>query len=615
MLKRRRQSSSLSPSVEPECEQLNRDNGDDGNDAKKISRSSTGPLLVQEVHDIKRSFLVAKWIMIRLLGMVYFVAFLGAYNQNVALIGSDGLVPAKSYMSEIRSRYPNSNLHGFFAQPTLFWWIPLTDAWLDAFSIFGIVLSSLVVLGLDSWLLLFLLWLIDFSVVTVASSSSFYSYGWESQLLETGFIAIFLCDLPSIAKIRDRKSDTWRWRLTAVWKDDVLVPTSIGHSVSAPSTAALWLMRWLCFRISTGAGLIKVRGGSCWADKTCLHYHFETQPIPSPMSFLFHFLPKSILSRAVDLDLFVQLYSIVMVMVPGIVGRVGGIIQAGFMVNIMMSGNFAFLNHLTVIPALACLDDAFWLFVLPRWMTRHIHNTNQTARPLPEENTAVKRMATLFRLLIDMSFVFLIGYLSIPVVENLLQWGGSRQQMNASFNSLRLVNTYGAFGSVGHARYEPIISVSRNGKEWVELEFPCKPGNVERRPCFCAPYHYRLDWNIWFIGFKPHEQMLRSRETWLFGLLSKILSGRRGRWLSLLDKSAESELFGDGREHEMGPIKYAKVDMYHYRMASPLWEIIIKLISRQEFAWWQRSYEEPLIPSVVLDKERGSLRNAPDLGE
>ena len=100
----------------------------------------------------------------------------------------------------------------------------------------------------------------------------------------------------------------------------------------------------------------------------------------------------------------------------------------------------------------------------------------------------------------DLLYTALIGYLSWPVIVNLLELDGKRQQMNASFGRFRLVNTYGAFGSVGKGRYEPIVSISYNGRDWIELEFPCKPGRLTRRPCFCAPYHYRLDWNIWFIG-------------------------------------------------------------------------------------------------------------------
>ena len=175
-------------------------------------------------------------------------------------------------------------------------------------------------------------------MVSAAEGSSFYAYGWESQLLETGFLAIFL---PLLAP---RAAD--------------------------PSRCVLWLFRWLAFRISLGAGLIKIRGGSCWEARTCLHYHFETQPVPSPASFVFHFLPKWLLSHAVDLDLFVQLYTSWLVLLPGViqplrwVRRGAGLLQITFMLNIAASGNFSFLNHLTIIPSLACLDDACWPRVL-----------------------------------------------------------------------------------------------------------------------------------------------------------------------------------------------------------------------------------------------------------
>ena len=81
--------------------------------------------------------------------------------------------------------------------------------------------------------------------------------------------------------------------------------------------------------------------------------------------------------------------------------------------------------------------------------------------------------------------------------------------MNTSFDPFKLVNTYGAFGSVGEGRYEPVVALSDDGKTWREVDLPCKP-TLRRRPCFCAPYHHRLDWNIWFIGFKPHRPVWKS---------------------------------------------------------------------------------------------------------
>jgi lipase maturation factor 1 len=459
------------------------------------------------------------------------------------------------------------------------------------------------------------LWLAYFSIVTVAqlsSASSFYSYGWESQLLETGFLAIFLCQLPSVS-IREHG---------AVTIDGALYERRQGsnRAFSPPSTVVRWLYCWLMFRISLGAGLIKVRGASCWKDKTCLHYHFETQPIPSPMSFAFHFLPRRIQSRMVDVDLWVQLYTSALVLIsPELVPsrwkrpamtllRVGGVLQVGFMVGILLSGNFAFLNHLTIIPGLACFDDDF----IPAFLSNIVTRRPKKSEPASDTPTTHRsRWLRPSRQWIDAALLLLVMVLSWPVVANLLQLQGSRQVMNASFDPFRIVNTYGAFGSVGKSRYEAIVQV-HNGTSWIEIELPCKPGDVRRRPCFCAPYHYRLDWNIWFLGFKPHQAMLRQREAWMFSLLAKLLSSRAQPrpWLDLLDSKSSDLLRTQFYDRGSAPLK-AKVDMYHYRMTKSLWELVRDYWSGKELVWWKRRFEETLIPPVMLDESGTRLQLAP----
>ncbi len=104
--------------------------------------------------------------------------------------------------------------------------------------------------------------------------------------------------------------------------------------------------------------------------------------------------------------------------------------------------------------------------------------------------------------------------------------------------------------------------------------------------------------------------MLRSRENWLFSLLQKILRGKKGRWLDLMDESAESIIFGnEGQSGRNREIKYAKVDMFHYRMEDSLWKLVLRK-QKQELVWWKRNYEEPLVPPVVFDNTTGSLRHA-----
>src|SRR5262249_40929653 len=65
--------------------------------------------------------------------------------------------------------------------------------------------------------------------------------------------------------------------------------------------------------------------------------------------------------------------------------------------------------------------------------------------------------------------------------------------------------TYGAFGSVSRTRNEIVLSGTTDPTlgpktRWVEYEFKCKPGDVSRRPCVVAPFHYRIDWQFWFAA-------------------------------------------------------------------------------------------------------------------
>ena len=652
---------------------------------KKVNRHHRGRNIP---HKYRETYFVSKYLILRLMGTMYLFSFLTAYFQLPALIGPEekslpgggGLAPAAAYVRRIREEARSGRAwhEQFLAHPTIFSWFPadvdggtatsepLSGGVIRATSAAGIALSVPVMLGLNSFLVLSLLWILDHSVVTVAAgASTFYAYGWESQILETGFLCLFLCDLPHLFTIRSE----WRgirWSgLRGILCDDDDSPAGGAEGGGTPATPpsrlpALWLLRWLMFRITVGAGLIKLRGSSCWTQKTCLHYHFETQPLPSPLSFVFHFLPKDVLSTAVNLDLTVQLYLSWMVLVPGwgAVGRnlrrAGGYIQALFMLNIMASGNYSFLNHLTVLPALACLDDDAYP---PR-----IRQAVMGVKPsVGADNTARVVPSTLparpFRKIVDCALLLLIAYLSKPVILNLLQLDGRRgQAMNASYDPLKLVNTYGAFGSVGERRYEPIISISSDGVNWHEIEFPCKPGDLRRRPCFCAPYHYRVDWNIWFIGFKPHLTMLQQREHWVYALLIKmletrdqeamhaaewkkrrVLSGKRKagsdgavgnadleenstllsppQFLTLLDQSSAKHF---PPAVDLGP-KYAKVDMYHYEMVAPLWTILGKkvrlhwedlysgrgLLRHHDVQWWTRKFEEVLIPPVMIDPRTG----------
>ena len=127
------------------------------------------------------------------------------------------------------------------------------------------------------------------------------------------------------------------------------------------------------------------------------------------------------------------------------------------------------------------------------------------------------------RNILNILFGLLIAKLSIPVVKNLCS---KKQVMNASFDPLRLVNTYGAFGTVTEERVELVIETAAHfDGPWTEYQFKAKPSNVYKRPKFISPYHYRLDWQMWVAATTSNSI---DRHPWMYTLLLNILRKDRG---------------------------------------------------------------------------------------
>jgi len=153
----------------------------------------------------------------------------------------------------------------------------------------------------------------------------------------------------------------------------------------------------------------------------------------------------------------------------------------------------------------------------------------------------------------------IVAFGSIAPVANLLS---PRQAMNTSFGRLHLVNTYGAFGSVGRVRHELVFEGRAEGEsEWRSYEFKCKPTDVDRRPCVITPYHYRLDWLLWFAAMGSLEQY-----PWTAHLVWKFLHNDPGA-LSLIETNPFPE----------SPPREIRIELYRYAFA-PL----------GEDAWWTR---------------------------
>jgi Lipase maturation factor len=480
----------------------------------------------------KNGHWLTRFLVLRLLGLIYLMAFLTWVNQGPALVGRDGLTPATHYLGRWAQEL-GSRGAGFLQAPSIFW-IADSDRVLFGAGWLGIVLSLLVLGGYANALVLLALWALHLSVCNVGQI--FYGFGWEMQLLETGFLCVFLVPLLDGRPFPRR----------------------------APPLIVIWLLRWLILRIMLGAGLIKLRGDPCWRDLTCLDYHFETQPIPSPLTPWFHALPHGAHKAGVAFNHFVELVVPFFVFGPRRVRLVAGGFLLALQVVLILSGNLAYLNWLTIVPILACFDDGLWRRLLPRALRERAERAAAAAAPSTWQRRAVAALGVV------------VVLLSVEPVFNLLS---SEQAMNTSFNRLQLVNTYGAFGSVGRERDEIVFEGTLDETigpqtRWVAYEWKCKPGDPARRPCWMSPYHRRLDWLIWFAAMGPPQQ-----SPWAVHLVWKLLQADRGA-LGLL----AGDPFG-GRKP-----RFVRATLYRYHLNPPRAKL-----------WWDRSVLRPWLPPLSAD--------------
>jgi hypothetical protein len=481
------------------------------------------------MHAYFDDFWLARLLTQRGLAAIYVVAFVAVLHQFKPLLGERGLLPVPIHLRSI----------SFRSAPSIFCW-RYSDRLLSAVGWAGLLISVAALCGftergpvwvsITAWLLL---WAFYLSIVNVGQK--FFAFRWESMLLEAGFFTAFL-----------------------------------GPARMQPSIIPILILRWMLFRTEMGAGLIKIRHDRCWRDLTCLYYHYETQPLPNPLSWYFHRIPAVLHRFSALVSHFVQLVAPFGLFAPQPVASIAGGLIIFHQFWLIISGNYSWLNWLTVVLGVTALDDRVLRVAFP------LASAPLAARPLP------------FDILL---YILAAGavLLSIQPALNLLS---RNQLMNYSYNPFHLVNTYGAFGNVGKERYEiamegTIERVITPHTQWKEYSFKAKPGDPKRTPPQIAPYHLRLDWLIWFLPFSVTVAgdgiRVYGYSMWFLRFVQKLLSGDRGI-LRLMGKNP----FPDQ------PPAYIRALFYRYRYAG-------RKQKRETGAWWIRELLGTYLQPVSLD--------------
>src|SRR5262249_42644841 len=210
----------------------------------RLSKLLWGPALEPDRYGI------VTWVFLRGLGLVYFAAFASLAVQIRGLVGSDGVLPLEPYLRAVLDHF---GADAYRIVPTLFW-LDASDTALVGGTGVGMALAVLVIAGVAVRPALVGLFALYLSYTY--ARQAFMTFQWDLLLLESGFLAIF---------------------------------------ATGGSRIIVWLYRWLVFRYLFMAGAAKiVSGDATWRGYSALDYHFETQPLPTPLAWYAAQLPHGL---------------------------------------------------------------------------------------------------------------------------------------------------------------------------------------------------------------------------------------------------------------------------------------------------------------------------------
>jgi predicted DCC family thiol-disulfide oxidoreductase YuxK len=431
------------------------------------------------------SYAFSQWLFLRLLGLVYVIAFLSLRVQIPGLVGSRGILPAGLLLQLFEKNFGSAS-HRLF--PTLAWFSS-SDASLKLLCSGGVLFGLLVVLGLLTVPASVLAWGFYLSLFTVGRD--FLSFQWDLLLLEAGFLAIFMAswrpiDLPGRAASRS------------------------GRSI------VLWLGRWLLFRLMFFSGSVKLLSGdSSWRNLTALQFHYWTQPLPTPVGWYAAQLPVWFQKMSVVAVFVIELGVPFLIFSPRRLRRAGAFLIAGFQLIIAITGNYAFFNLLTIFLCFLLIDDACWRRWLPKRFVRP-----DVAETAAQESTRLAFAGRIVRATVAV-VILVVSCTELLTTFNQdeLVPGFARHWVEYQ-SPFAIANSYGLFAVMTTSRLEIVVEGSDDGRNWLPYEFKYKPGNLARRPMWVAPYQPRLDWQMWFAALGSYQQ-----NRWFANLLIRLLEG------------------------------------------------------------------------------------------
>jgi predicted DCC family thiol-disulfide oxidoreductase YuxK len=503
--------------------------------------------------DVRRpTYVWARRWFLRVLGAIYFIAFVSLWVQVDGLLGANGISPVSQFLPAVRAQVGSE---AFTLLPTLCWF-GSSDAFLHFLCGSGVLCSLLLIFGVAPALSLVGLFVLYLSLTT--AGQAFFNFQWDVLLLETGFLSIFFAP----------------WRL---WLPKRSLQLGSTISGTAPvSRVGLFLLKLLLFKLMLMSGMVKLTSGDdSWWKLTALDYHYWSQPLPTVFGWWADKSPEWFKHFSVAFCLVVEIIVPFFIWAP----RRLRLFAAGLLIflqlAIAITGNYCFFNLLTIALCLLLIDDSVAASLCRGVCDHRLPNTATQRRGYNE------RICGYAAVVVIMVTLPINAWLIFSAFKPLSQPPRALASLYERLEAFRIVNGYGLFRVMTTDRCEIILEGSADGIDWLPYEFKWKPGDVKRAPGWCAPHQPRLDWQMWFAALgAPREN------PWFVALIYRLLQGSP-RVNGLLAHNP----FPDKPPH------YVRAMFYRYRFTT-----VDEL--RHTGAWWKREELREYLPAVSLEQFR-----------
>lgn len=414
------------------------------------------------------------WLFLKLLALIYFAAFLSLTVQITGLVGPNGILPFQELLNHVFGKFGYS---AWWRLPNIFW-LNSSDFALQGAGILGCIFSVFLFIGYRQKLSLILLFFLYLSLFH--AGQAFLTFQWDSLLLESGFLAIFL--------------------------------------VGGPTHLVIFLYHWLLFRLRMMSGIAKLGSGDpSWSNLTALNYYFETQPLPHVGAWYAHQLPEWLLKAGVLFTFFTELIVPFFIFLPRPFRLFAAATTLFAQSLIIATSNHNWVNLLTILLCLFLLDDRVVSKLHPKRLTSKL--THPTKIGWGKKFILPIAAILILTTSVSMYYRFAMGG-KLPTIVN---------EYGTLVRSWGIGHIYHIFPTMQTERHELQIEGSRDGKEWRAYSFRYKPGPLDQRPAFIIPHQPRLDWSIWFVPARHPDSMY-----WTQRFLTRLAEGSP-QVLSLLE--------------------------------------------------------------------------------